>query len=286
MSAEERATIQVAVGSRPQHWIEETYWPSVLSHKYLSWMHILACHGPRRWRPDARLVGKEHLDRALEHGRGALLFTATFAYRDLMTMAAFAKEGCGISHLSMDSHGFSGTRFGKSILNPIYTSVEERYLGERLVFSAGDTRTVRGRLGERLQQNRAVMITVTPLGRHIASRSFLHGRIRIATGGLNLACENGTPVLPVFTLRQADGSTVTMVGSALERPEDADNARKIDSMLDDYVSRLEGYVASHPDQFCYPLSSRSGELLLDPSKETSVCAAPFHDDPLEADKAA
>lgn len=264
LSANELAMIRIVVGNKPADWIEETYWRQSLGHKYLSWMQILACHGPRRWQPNARLIGEEHVDRALDAGRGVVLFTATFAYKDLMAKAAFHQAGYGINHLSKDTHGFSETRFGKRWLNPIYTSVERRFLRERMVFSGDNTKAVSDRLCQHLRGNEPVMITVTPLGRHVAVRPFMSGRIHIATGGLNFACANDTPVLPVFTLRQADGSTATFVGAALDQPRNASRTEKIDALLDDYVPQLKSHVKNHPDQFSFPTSDRSGKLMLSP----------------------
>jgi len=269
--------IRIVVGDRPEGWVEDIYWPKALAHKYLSWMQILACHGPRRWQPTSGLIGKEHLDLALEGGRGVVLFTATFAYKDLMAKAAFAQAGYAVSHLSKDTHGFSDTRLGKRWLNPIYTRVEERYLHERMVFSGDNTKEISAKVRDRLKRNGVVMITVTPLGRHVATRPFIDGNIHIATGGLNFACEIDAPVLPVFTLRQADGRTITFVGGALDRPLGAGRSEKIDALLDDYVPRLESYARRHPDQFSFPLSNRAGELLLSPaSPPTAVPIHPQH----------
>lgn len=270
MSADERGTIEIVVGDEPAGWIDETYWPDALGHKYLSWMQILACHAPRAWQPDAPLEGKHHVDQALEGGRGVVLFTATFAYRDLMAKAAFAQAGYAISHLSRDTHGFSETRFGKHWLNPIYTSVEERYLRERMVFSGSNTKEVSAKVRERLKQNAPVMITVTPLGRHVATLPFLNGRINIATGGLSFACENDTPVLPVFTLRLGDGGTTTFVGPALGRTNDAERKEQINAMLADYVPRLEKSVLLYPEQFLFPLSDQFGKPLLSRRDQAAV----------------
>jgi len=273
LSPDERALIRIIVGDKSADWIDQTYWPKVLAHKYLSWMQILACHRPGGWRPNVRLVGKDHVDQALDGGRGVILFTATFAHRDLMAHAAFAEAGFAISHLSKDSHGFSGTRIGKRWLNPIYTSAEERYLRERMVFSGSDTKAVITKLRERLRQNAPIMITVTPLGRHVATLPFLGGQIHIATGGLNVACENDTPVLPVFTLRQPDGETTTCVGPPLDQPDGAERPEKIDAMLADYVSRLKENVLCHPDQFSFPLSDQFGQPLL--SRSMQAAASPI-----------
>ncbi|MGI9419213.1 MAG: hypothetical protein ACR2RA_15390 [Geminicoccaceae bacterium] len=266
--------IGIVTGGRSPGWMEETYWPTVLGHKYLSWMQILACHGPKAWTPAVRLVGQEHVDAALEGGRGVVLFTATFVYKDLMAKAAFAEAGYAVSHLSKDTHGFSETRFGKRFLNPIYTSIEERHLQERMVFSGGNTREVSTKVRDCLRHNGVVMITVTPLGRHVAARPFLGGRIHIATGGLNFACENETPVLPVFTIRGDDGGVTVFVGGPLDQPAGALRDEKIASLLDDYVPRLESYVGQHPDQFSFPLSDRDGKLLLSlsPPREIALDA--------------
>ncbi|MGI9507783.1 MAG: hypothetical protein ACR2QJ_00360 [Geminicoccaceae bacterium] len=268
LSADEQAMIRIVVGDKPVAWIEQSYWPDALGHKYLSWMQILAGHGPWRWQPKARLIGKEHVDRALEGGKGVVLLTATFAYKDLMAKAAFHQAGYAINHLSKDTHGFSESVLGKRWMNPIYTSIEERYLKERMVFRGDNTKQVSAKLRERLCQNEPVMITVTPLGRHVAVRPFLHGRIHIATGGLNFACENDTPVLPVFSIREAGGETTTFVGGALDSVTGAGRSEKIDALLNDYVPRLEGYVGSHPEQFSFPTSDRFGRLLLSPATQT------------------
>jgi lauroyl/myristoyl acyltransferase len=264
LSEEELSTIRVIVGGKPSRWISDDFWPSSLGHKYLSWMQILACHPPRRWTPKPRLIGKEHLERALAKGRGAILLNAGFAYRDLMTKAAMAAAGHAGHQLSMDTHGFSRTRFGKRWLNPIYTSVEKRFLQERMLFSGDNTKEIRDTIRARLNQNKPVMIAVTPLGRRVETRPFLQGYIHIATGGMNLACENGASVLPVFTLREADGGISTIIGAALDQPEDGDPAKRIGAMLDDYVPRLESHVRAHPSQFLFPLTSRSGRPLISP----------------------
>ncbi|MGI9487586.1 MAG: hypothetical protein ACR2RF_17255 [Geminicoccaceae bacterium] len=273
LSPDERSMVAIVAGARPEGWVDDVYLPKALAHKYLSWMQILACHGPGRWRPHTRLIGREHIERARDVGRGVVLFTATFAYKDLMAKAALAGAGYRVSHVSKDTHGFSETRFGKRWLNPIYTSIEERFLRERMVFGGSNTKTVSARIRDRLKRNDMVMITVTPLGRHVATRPFLNGSIHIATGGLSFASENDTPVLPVFTLRQADGGTTTFVGSALDQPVGAARAEKISAMLDDYVPRLEAHVRHYPDQFSFPLTDQSGTLLLSRSNPSSPAPA-------------
>jgi lauroyl/myristoyl acyltransferase len=266
LATDELETVKVVVGQSKdkEAWIEETFRRDWLAHKYHSWIQLLACYRPWRWQPRPRLIGRHHLDEALERGHGVVLLTATFTYKDLMTKAALANAGIWVSHLSRDSHGFSESRLGKVLLNPIYTGVERRYLRERLVFGGSNTKAVNKRIRARLHENRPLMVTVTPLGRRTSLQPFLYGGIRIATGALNFACEADATVVPVFTIRKPDGSIETIIEHPLSRPDVASHGEKIDAMLDDYVPRLETYVAQYPEQFCFPTSDRHGEALIEP----------------------
>ena len=267
LAEDELETVKVVVGKGEDKaaWIEETFRQDWLAHKYLGWIQLLACYRPWRWRPRPRLIGRQYLEEALAQGQGVILLTANFAYKDLMTKAALAQAGYWACHLVRDSHGFAESRLGKALLNPIYAGIERRFLRERLVYSGSDTREVNKLLRMRLQENRPILVTVTPLGRRVAALPFLHGRIRIATGALNFACEAGAQVLPIFAIRKPDGDIETIIEPPLTQPTGLSRAETIEAMLDDYVPRLETYVAQYPEQFAFPTSGRYGRALIEPS---------------------
>ncbi len=266
LAPDELETVKVVVGhgEGKEDWIEKTFRRDWLAHKYLSWIQLLACYRPWRWQPSPRLIGKQYLDDALQRGRGVVLLTANFAYKDLMTKAALAKAGIWASHLSRDSHGFAESRLGKALLNPVYVAIERRYLRDRLVFRGMDTKAVNKRILAELRGNRPLLVTVTPLGRRTSRLPFLHGSIKIATGALNFACKAEASVLPVFTIQKPDGRVETIIEHQLVRPTGASHEDMIGSMLDDYVSRLETYVAQYPEQFSFPTSGRHGLALIEP----------------------
>lgn len=266
LSDAELATMRAVVGERPARWLRDHYWPSFVGHKYHAWMHVFACYPPKRWQPRPRLEGREHLQEALAAGRGAVLWNATFAFRDVMTHAALAGAGYRASYLSQDTHGFSETGFGRRWLNPIYIRTEQRFLGERLAFSGDRTETVRQDMRSRLMHNQLVLALVSPTGRRSAVLPFRRGKIRIATGLLNLALETGAAVLPVFTICQADGRFVTTVEPALAAPAAGSRGAAIEAMLRDYLPRLDAYVGRYPDQFSYPLSAQHGVPLIEPRR--------------------
>lgn len=268
LSGEELETVKVVVGQGEDRaaWIEESFRTDWLAHKYLSWIQILACYRPWpwRWRPQPTLVGRQHLEDALAQGKGVVLLTANFVYKDLMTKAALTAAGFGASHLVRDSHGFAESRLGKTLLNPLYAGIERRFLRERLVFSGSDTGEVNKLIRARLRDNRPILVTVTPLGRRVSTLPFLHGRIRIATGALNFACEAGAQVLPVFAIQKPDGRFETIIEPPLATPSATSRSEIIAAMLDDYVPRLETYVAQNPEQFAFPTSDRHGRALIEP----------------------
>ena len=269
LSDEERATIGVVLGKSKGDKAERNFRRDVLRHKYLSWIQLLACYRPWGWRPRPKLIGQRHLDEALAKGGGVVLFTANFIYKDLMSKAALANEGYKACHLTRDSHGFSESWLGKRLLNPIHSRIEARFLGERLVFSGNQTRDVNALIKERLRQNQPILVTVTPLGRRVSVLPFLHGRIRIATGALNFAAEAGATVLPVFTIRRPNGDIDVIIEHPLKGQKEEARQAVIQAMLEDYVPRLETYVAQYPDQFAFPISSRYGDVLIEPTERTA-----------------
>lgn len=269
LNGDQLDTIQVIVGKRSAPWIEQNFRQDWLAHKYHSWMQLLACYWPKCWQPGPKLIGHEHLDAALAKGRGVVLFTANFAYQDLMAKAAFGNAGYPLNHLSRDSHGFFDSKLTRWLLNPIYTTIEKRFLKERMVFSEDRTQKVNATIKAKLRDNQPVMVLVTPLGRRVTVLPFLHGQIRIATGALNFACETGAVVLPVFTVKKPDGKIETVVERALKRPNYRPRGETIEAMLQDYVPRLETYVRQFPDQFSFPSSSDHGEALIEPRKPTT-----------------
>ncbi len=275
----ELAVIRALVGNRSSDWIEQKYLPEWLSRRYLAWLQLLACCPPRVWRPKAELEGQEHLDAALTRGRGAILWATTFAHNDLFTKAALAESGHLAHLLSRSTHGFSGSRFGRRFLNPVYLRVEQKFMGKNIVIDDIGNAEAIAEVKRRLAQNELVIIYMVPLGRRIATRPFLHGRIDIATGVLNLACETHAAVLPVFTTARADGRVVTALAEALPLTPDAGREAAIEHMIDAYIPKLEAWVETYPDQLAYPLTAADGQMLITASDPSSGSVDVRWDDP-------
>jgi len=263
LSDDELATIQAVVGNQSIEWINDHYWPAWLGLRYLSWLQLLAVYPPRSWRPPAMLEGREQIEKALAAGCGAILWTPPFAFNDLFTKAAVAQADLKASLVLRPSHGFTGSRFGRSILNPIYTRIERRYLRDMILLSDGSEASALDEVKARLADNQLIIVYAVPLGRRLAIRPLGDGQIRIATGILNLACETKCAVLPTFTLRRNNGQVVTTIHEGLPMPSDRSRAEVIEQMLDRYVPLLEAAVRDYPEQLSYPLSQADGQLLIE-----------------------
>jgi lauroyl/myristoyl acyltransferase len=211
-------------------------------------MQILALHRPgRSWQPKIQIHGLEHLRAALGAKSGAILWVSDFVYSSLITKMAFCQAGYGVSHLTRPQHGFSVTRYGVRVLNPLWTKIEDRFIAERVTIDKENADTVLELLRSRLTANRVVSITVGNWARRTLDLPFFKGAIRLATGPAHLSQACHAPFLPVFTFRSDSGEYHVSIGSAIDgqTTSQGDYARTIRS----YVKTLEEYVLRYPDQW-------------------------------------
>ena len=105
------------------------------------------------------------------------------------------------------------------MFNPIRTTVEDRFLAERVII--GEDGAVVGplqALAHRLQDNRFVSIAFGAAGTRPVRVPFLEGTIAVAGGVPGLAVKTGAALLPVVTLRDPDGGFTTVVEPMLVTP--------------------------------------------------------------------
>ena len=212
-------------------------------------MQILALQRPgRRWRPPVRPQGCENLAAALARGAGAILWISDFIYRPLIVPLALRQAGFrGPVHLSRPEHGFSVSPFAIRALNPLWASVENRYLSERVVIENNDASAALRRLRDALARNDIVSITVAETGRRTLDAKFLRGTFRVATGPVHLARSTGAPLLPVFAVRNEQGTYEVTIGQAL--PTDDDAEPPYSAAVRAYCVMLEPFVRDYPDQW-------------------------------------
>ncbi len=221
---------------------------ALAANYHRSRLYALRSYAPGGWEPRIQLNGRAHVERALAAGKGGILWVTPMAFSDLVTKIAFHRAGFAVSHLSRFTHGFSPSRFGARVLNPIWTRVESRYLAERLVMNPGQSIGALRELARRVRENRLVSVTVGNQGQRTVMVPFFDETVAIAEGAPALARRSGAALLPVFTVQLEDGSFVTTVEPALQAPLDLDREAAVRVLVTAYAALLESYIARFPDQ--------------------------------------
>jgi lauroyl/myristoyl acyltransferase len=223
--------------------------PALTANSHRARLHILRCYRRPPWTPELTLVGGEYVGAALAAGRGVILWIAPFVFSDLLTKMAFHRAGFAVAHLSRRGHGFSETRFGSRMLNPIWTTIEDRYQTGRLMISADNPAGALRELVTRVRRNQIVSVTVGNQGQRASALPFFNGTIPLAGAIAALALRTQATLLPVFTVRQADGRFVTTIEPPLTSSSDPAAGERMQQLLRQESRLLESWVRRYPDQF-------------------------------------
>ena len=213
-------------------------------HNYWELMEMLREHAPWGWNARIAVVGRQHIDDALAAGRGAVLWYCPFTHADIIFKRGLHEAGYRVNHLSAATHGFSDTRFGMAVLNPIKTSVERRYLKERCAMGdAGAGEVIRSLL-DRLRHNELVSVTALQTGRRTGVRSLFGGTLQLAKGAPGFALGTGAALIPIFVVPAAGGYEVRVEPALKATSDRVDDAEE--ECISGYVPLLERYVVAYP----------------------------------------
>ena len=143
----------------------------------------------------------------------------------------------------------SSTKYGMRVLNPLISSVEERYLAARIVLSQSGSAIATRKLMRCLNDNGIISVTGNNHSNNCSRLPFLNTDIDIAVGAPRLALKTGAALLPVFTIRDDEGGFLVSVGSEIAMPADGSAKERINAAVGDYLKRLTPFVEQHPAQW-------------------------------------
>lgn len=246
-AAEERARGLVLFGEAFDH---GALFAASQENVIAEWLQLLRLQRPGARLPAVALIGAEHIEAALARGRGALLWVVRSTYSPTIAKVALHQKGYQVSYLSRPDHGFSPSYFGATVLNPVRTRLEERFMAERVVISR-ETRPALARLAKRLRQNCLVSIAVGGTARRTSEVPCLNGTIRLSPRPMLLAREAGAALLPVVVEALPGGGFVTTVFRNLLADEEPRSDEPL-RMLSDIIAQ---YARKRPDQFAPALLS-------------------------------
>ena len=244
-------------------------------HIYWEILELLREHAPGGWRVPITVSGARHIEEALAAGKGAIFWYCPFLHGDIVFKRGICEAGYELHHLSALTHGFSDTRFALHFINPIKTSVEKRYLKERLVLDGKDSRPTLKALRDRLTANGLVSITAVHTGKRAAYADMFGGKLRLATGAPNQAIRTGAALLPLFVVPKGEGYQICIEAPLLGQA--APDEVKEEDYVEAYVPILERYVREHPELwsgwFAAPNHFRYGPARADEEDLATAAAA-------------
>ena len=214
-------------------------------------IQILRSRGAGGWKAIPQLHGADQLDAALAGGRGAVLWVAHFCFNALATKKALRLAGYRAWHLSRPEHGFSKSILGIAVFNPIRVGAELEYLAGRIVFDRDKPATATFAAQRLLRNNGILSITAGAWeGQRLAEIDLLGGKLELAVGAPGLARLTGAALLPVFTVRGADESTIrVIIEKPLSIPTDGSMDEALQAAAHQFGDLLASYVRRYPTEW-------------------------------------
>ena len=187
-----------------------------------------------------RWQGREHLDKALAQGRGAIAVTAHFGNFPLM-MLCCARQGYKTA----------------SIIRPARDAALEKYLfrrrnecGVRTVYAVPRRECVNNSL-KALSGGEVLFI---PLDQNFGSDGgvfvdFFGQKAATATGPVVFARRAKAPIVPMFIVREKDGAHTIIVEPVFELQERPDEAEAVTVNIARLTNLIEQYIRRYPHEW-------------------------------------
>ena len=172
-----------------------------LSANHRALMLLCADLTKNRWRPRIELKGGDGLARALDRGRGAIVWCNPFTTQTTFGKRALHEAGFRCHQVSVPEHGSSGSAFSMRFLRPLLVRVENRCLAGRIVFDREDTFRMTKAIIAVLRDNGVVLMT----NNYYAGSTFaevplgVFGYHQFATTPVNLAARHGAALFAMST---------------------------------------------------------------------------------------
>lgn len=206
---------------------------------------------PKGWRIPHTIEGIENLAEARAAGRGVILWMAHFVFHGLAAKKLIAEQGFRVHHLSRPEHGYSKTRFGIRVLNPLRVRVEDRYLASRVLIVPDAKDTLKERIRSLLHAGEIISITAGAWeGRNIAHVPFMGGYYPLAIGAPALAHKEGAALIPVFCYRSGNnGRLKLIVDKPLGITHEMDRREAVDRAMLEFMGRHAAPVRTAPGEW-------------------------------------
>ncbi len=218
------------------------------AHRLESYFQYLRDYRAGGWQADITIENDELIRDVQRSNRGVVLWVGHFVYNGLPLKKGMHAAGYEVYHLSRPEHGFSTTRFGMRFLNPIRSTVEERYLAKRVIIERGAEHKAVREAHRLLKAGKIISITAGHWeGRQLAFAPVGDGFLPMSVGAPSLAHATGAALLPVFIVR--DGTRFRIIIGGEIRTQSNMRETAVKEAVAGFAEQLRPYAVSHPDQW-------------------------------------
>jgi len=208
-----------------------------------------------------RITGLEHLDAALAHNKGVLLFQAHFGAFQ-MVMPTIGYNGYVMNQISASASEWKADDLSSIQKKSVDIKAGYEYT---LPVKHIPIRSTMRPVFRALARNEIVGITVDGGGgAKTQSLKFLNRDANFQQGAVDLALRTGARVVPAFILTHKGLAHTLIIHPPLNISNAAKKETAIRNMLDEFITVLEPYVRQHPDHYGYTLSLRKSRAATDP----------------------
>lgn len=178
-----------------------------------------------------KITGLEHIDAALEEGRGAILFAPHQGPWEVAG-AFFASKGYRLHTVALDHHSTRVTEFFS----------RRRKAWGILDYPPGDGVV---KLRDALRANEVIVLLVD---RKFSTKglplTFLGRRVRLPKGHVKLSKRTGSPLIPCCCHYMKDGTIETVFDEPLQSSEGS-----VQVIAEECLARIERFLRDRPEQW-------------------------------------
>ena len=202
--------------------------------------------GPRGWRPEIEIEGREYLDAALSKGRGVVLWRTRFTENSVFLQGLWRHNAAAV-HLSNEGHGSPDrSRLGVQWAARLYRRAEDRYVEERVQIPMDGSLGYVRRLLKRLGENCAISIVGENKGRRNIGGVVLGRSVEFASGAPALAWRSGAELLTAYSIRLSPFRYRVVIESPLRVDRGLNRREFVRESVAEFCRRLDEQVRTRP----------------------------------------
>jgi lauroyl/myristoyl acyltransferase len=220
-------------------------------------LSLLPSSKGRAARQGVDIRGVEHLQRALEKGKGVILWESSSFGKRVLSKRILHENGFSIQQVFAETHfegflrgGRSATWVQRHIIKRVLEKSEKRFVSEIIYLPSSDSLVFTRILLDRLKQN--AILCVPGDGnegqKRIPMKCLNHIQL-FATGMVSLARISGASILPMFCTGEENGRISLIIEPPIYINKRADRERGLENSVSQYVSLLESYIRKYPEEY-------------------------------------